>query len=121
MKDAPISDQRRVDDMLDRLRDIRELLKVGRETFERDRVIQKAVAYDLMILGEAASKVSQRTQKRNPGVPWTTLAEYRNELIHEYGSLALADTWEFVQKDLRRIEQRLSRVRVVPPSEGGPP
>lgn len=115
MNDATTADQRRIDDMLDMLRDIREQLRIGRETFARDRNIQKVVAYDLMILGEAASKVSQRTQKRNPQVPWTELATYRNELIHEYGSLALEETWEFAQRDLRTIEHRLARVRVVPP------
>ena len=103
--------------MLDKLRDIRDLLRRGREVFEHDPVVQKAVAYDLMILGEAAGRVSQRTQKANPAVPWSALAAYRNELIHEYGNLALEDTWAFVQRDLRRIEQRLSKVRIISPDK----
>ncbi|MCI4324189.1 MAG: DUF86 domain-containing protein [Thermoplasmata archaeon] len=117
MTDPTTADQRRIDDMLDMLRDIREQLRVGREVFVRDRNLQKVVAYDLMILGEAASKVSQRTQKRNPKVPWTELATYRNELIHEYGSLALEETWEFAQRELRQIEKGLGKVRVMPPGE----
>jgi uncharacterized protein with HEPN domain len=108
------SDQGRLDDMLDHLRDIREHLRTGWEVFSRDRDLQKVVAYDLMILGEAASKVSKTTQKRNPTVPWSALANYRNQLIHAYGNLDLKDTWEFVQRDLRRIERKLARVRVVP-------
>jgi uncharacterized protein with HEPN domain len=117
MRASPTADQRRIDDMLDKLRDIRELLRRGREAFEHDPLVQKAVAYDLLILGEAAGKVSQRTQKSNPVVPWAALIAYRDELIHEYGNLALEDTWEFVQRDLRKIERRLSRVRVIPPGE----
>jgi uncharacterized protein with HEPN domain len=109
------ADQRRIDDMLDMLRDVREQLRIGRDAFTRDRNAQKVVAYDLMILGEAAGKVSQRTKKRNPLVPWTELSEYRKELIHKYGNLALEETWEFAQRDLRSVERRLSRVRVVPP------
>jgi uncharacterized protein with HEPN domain len=103
--------------MLDMLRDVREQLRIGHEAFSHDRNTQKVVAYDLMILGEAASKVSQRTQKRNPHVPWTELATYRNELIHEYGRLALEETWEFAQRDLRTLERALAKVRVVPPGE----
>ena len=106
------ADQGRLDDILDKLRDIREHLRVDRGVFERDRDLQKIVAYDLMIIGEAASKVSKRTQKANPKVPWTELVEYRNDLIHEYGSLDLKDTWEFVQRDLREVERRLARVRI---------
>ena len=115
MKASILSDQGRVDDMLDRLRDIREHLRVGKERFENDADLQKIVAYDLMILGEAAGRVSRRTQLSNPKVPWTALANYRNQLIHEYGNLDLKDTWEFVQSELREVERRLSRVRIPRP------
>jgi uncharacterized protein with HEPN domain len=98
--------------MLDMLRDIREHLRAGWAMFSRDRDLQKVVAYDLMILGEAASRVSKRTQRLNPRVPWTQLANYRNELIHDYGSLDLKDTWEFAQRELRGVERRLARVRI---------
>lgn len=105
-------DQRRVDDMLDKLRDIREHLRIGWEVFSRDKDLQKVVAYDLMIVGEAASRVSRSTQRRNPKVPWSRLAEYRNQLIHEYGGLDLKEAWAFAQDELRNLERHLSRVRL---------
>ena len=105
-------DQGQVDDMLDMLRDIREHLRVGWEIFARDRDLQKVVAYDLMIIGEASSRVPKRTQRRNPSVPWSHLANFRNELLHEYGGLNLKDTWDFVQTELRGLERKLARVRI---------
>jgi uncharacterized protein with HEPN domain len=105
------TDQNRVDDMLEMLRDMRIQLRVGWEVFSRDRNLQKVVAYDLMIVGEAATRVSKSTQKANPAVPWTTLANFRNRLIHEYGELDLKATWDFVQRELRGIERNLGRVR----------
>lgn len=98
--------------MLDRLRDIREHLRVGWEVFSRDKDMQKVVAYDLMIIGEAATKVSRPTQRRNAKVPWTRLAEYRNQLIHQYGDLDLRDTWKFAQDELRQLERQLARIRL---------
>lgn len=112
MTGAADADQGRIDDMLDMLRDIREHLRSGWELFQRDRDAQKVVAYDLMIIGEAATKVSKRTQSANPTVPWSKLASYRNSLIHGYGSLDLRDTWEFVQHELRGLERQLARVRI---------
>ncbi len=112
MTAAVEADQTRVDDMLDKLRDIREHLRTGWEMFSRDKDLQKVVAYDLMIIGEAATKVSKRTQRANPRVPWSRLADYRNELIHGHGELDLKDTWTFVQTELRGLERQLSRVRV---------
>lgn len=109
------ADSRRIDDMLEMLADIRRMLRMGRDVFSRDTTVQKAAAYDLMILGEAASKVSKRTQRANPAVPWSLLVNSRNELIHEYGQLDLEATWQFVQARLPRLEHRLRRVRVALP------
>ena len=87
---------------------------MGLAAFSGDETLQKVVAYDLMVLGEAASKVSRRTQKTNPKIPRTALVEYRNDLIHEYGNLDLKATWEFVAHRLPGLERALRRVRVVP-------
>ena len=62
-------DQRRLDDMLDMLRDIREHLRSGKDAFLANRDTQKIVAYDLRIVGEVASKVRGATQRANPGIP----------------------------------------------------
>jgi uncharacterized protein with HEPN domain len=108
-------DQGWVDGMLDVLRDIREHLRVGWAVFSRDLDLQKVIAYDLLITGEAASKVSKRTHRRNPTIPQSQLADLRNELLHEYGGLNLKDTWDFVQGELGGLERKLARVRI----EGG--
>ena len=107
-------DARRVADMVEMLADIRDRMRAGWIAFSGDATQQKAVAYDLMVLGEAASKVSRRTQAANPKVPWTTVVEYRNELIHEYGHLDLKATWEFVIQKLPGLERDLRRVRAIP-------
>ena len=107
------SDELRLDDMLDALRDIREHLRLGWEVFSRDRDLQKVIAYDLTIFGEAGKRVSVRTKKTNPTIPWTEVIEYGNNLIHEYHTLDLKDTWEFYRSELRNLERKLRRVRVV--------
>lgn len=111
-------DARRIDDLLDMLRDIREHLRIGWEAFSRDRDTQKVVAYDLMILGEAAGKLSKRTQEANPGIPWDDMVDYRNELLHEYQHLDLEGTWNLVTQKLPALERRLRRARVAPPGPG---
>ncbi len=117
MSAAVERDRRRIDDMLEMLRDIREHLRIGWEAFSRDRDTQKVVAYDLLILGEAASKTSRRTQKANPRVPWDDIVDYRNALIHEYQRLDLEGTWDFAVHRLPELERRLRRARVPPGGE----
>jgi uncharacterized protein with HEPN domain len=110
------SDAGRLDDMLEMLEDIRRQMRIGWEGFSRDPNVQKVIAYDLMILGEAASKVSRATQRANPKVPWSEMVNLRNELIHEYGRLDLKSTWQYVQHRLARLEQRVRRARAARPA-----
>jgi uncharacterized protein with HEPN domain len=107
------ADAARVEDMLEMVEDIRRQMRIGWEAFSRDPNVQKVVAYDLMILGEAASKLSRDLQRTHPGIPWTSLVDLRNDLIHESGRLDLRSTWQFVSRRLPGIERRLRRVRAL--------
>ncbi len=110
-------DAQRIADILEHLESIRGEMRVGKEAFRQDRRAQKVVAYDLTIVGEAASKVRRATQRANPGVPWSELVGYRNLLVHEYGDIDLEETWVFVRDTLPKLERQLRRARVAPSSD----
>jgi len=110
--EPPDRDARRISDIIEHLESIASELKIGRDAFKADRRVQKIVAYDLAIIGEAASKVSKRTQQANLQIPWTDLVEYRNDLLHEYQTLALDQAWVFARDVLPGLERRLRRIRV---------
>lgn len=111
--DAALRDRRRIDDIIQHVTSIRAELRVGREEFQADDRAQKVVAYDLMIVGEAAGKISKRTQGANPKVPWRDLVEYRNDLIHDYQTLDVDATWIFVRDVLPGLERRLRSAKIV--------
>ena len=111
MNARPVADLQRIADMLEHLESIRAETRVGKDAFRADPRAQKVVAYDLLVIGEAAAKVSRSTQRANPSVPWSGLVGYRNQLIHEYGTLDLEETWEFVRETLPSLERRLRRAR----------
>ncbi len=116
MTRTPRSDVQRIADILDHLGSIQSVMRRGKQAFLDDPVAQKAVAYDLMVIGEAASRISRRTQRANPKVPWRKLGEYRNDLIHEYATMDLSETWAFYRDSLPGIDGQLRRARV-PPSD----
>jgi len=112
-------DAQRIDDMLNAIREIEEEVgSLGRAEYEKDRTVQKAVTFDIMVLGDAASRVSQRTKKANPAVPWAELARYRNAEetgpAHGYFGFDLAGTWTFVRETVPDLGRKLRRVRVAP-------
>ncbi len=43
-----------------------------------------AVLRRLILIGEAAGKITSATRDRFPEIPWRLMADFRNFVIHEY-------------------------------------
>lgn len=52
--------------------------------FAGDRMRQKAVIHDFLVLGEAASRIPAQIRDLAPEVPWRDMVAMRNKLIHAY-------------------------------------
>lgn len=77
-------DRPRLADRLEALERIRSFSAGGRASFLCDTRTQEAVAYELLKLGEAASRGSKSFRRAHPGFPWAHLIGLRNEIVHEY-------------------------------------
>jgi uncharacterized protein with HEPN domain len=67
------------------------------EEFSRDLQCQDAVIRRLEIIGEAARRLSDETRQGLASVPFSTMADMRNHLIHEYDDVDLSIVWDTVQ------------------------
>ncbi len=63
--------------------------EMSEEDFFRDLQCQDAVIRRLEIIGEAARRISDKTQKRFPDVPWSDMIGMRNMMIHDYDDVDL--------------------------------
>lgn len=61
--------------------------------FSADKMMHSAVERRLEILGEAASRVSERFQTDHPGIPWKEIKGLRVILAHRYDDLDLHQLW----------------------------
>ena len=55
----------------------------SREAFLADELVQSAVLHQLLIIGEAAKRLSFEFRAASPEMPWTEMAGMRDKLIHE--------------------------------------
>ena len=62
------------------------------ESFERDDLVRSAVLSKLMIVGEAAGRISDETRGKYPHVPWAQIRGFRNIIVHMYHGI----NWEIV-------------------------
>lgn len=85
-----------------------------RETFLLNRVVQRAVCMNLIILGEAAAVVLRDHTSfalNHPVVPWAGMRAGRNRLVHAYGAIDLVIVWDAVANDLPQLLAHLPALR----------
>lgn len=54
------------------------------ESFKEDTKTLDAIAYELMIIGEATANISDETKEKYSHVPFSEAMGMRNRIVHEY-------------------------------------
>ena len=102
----------------DRLRDILEAVEeigaftagMDADTFAADAKTRKAVLADFAIIGEAAAHVPEDVARDYPTVPWRSMRDMRNVVIHAYFHIEPAIVWETIQSDLPDLAAHIRRI-----------
>ena len=105
----------------DRLRDILEAIGRiekhalrGRETFDRDELLQTWIVHHLLIIGEACRALPQLFREQHPEVPWLEIVGMRNALVHHYFEIDRELVWEVVVRDLPRLRAAIEAILAEP-------
>ena len=86
---------------------------VGAKTiddFLNDLQCQDAVIRRIEIIGEAARRISEKTQTAFPDIPWSDMIRMRNVMIHEYDGVDLVVVWETIHRDLPLLVDSLEDI-----------
>lgn len=99
-----------------------------KRSFLDDPKTQSAVLHQLLVLGEAAKRVSEAWRARHPEIPWRAITGMRDRLIHEYAAVDLGEVWKTARTDVPQLLALLGPL--APPAHpatgsdegmGGPP
>lgn len=71
--------------------------------FLNDLKTQSAVLHQLLIMGEAAKRMSSAFRTNHPAIPWKKIAGMRDKLIHAYDEADMDEVWNTMAADLPRI------------------
>ena len=86
---------------------------IGNKTdfeFSRDLMLQDAVIRRFEIIGEASSKISEKTKIENPAVQWRLMKEMRNKLIYEYFGVSAITIYSTIKLDLPVLKEQLAKL-----------
>ncbi len=68
--------------------------------FAADIKSQAAIMHRLMVIGEAAKRLSDEFRTAHPEQPWAQIAGTRDRLIHGYDKVRLEVVWHVVTDDI---------------------
>lgn len=91
---------------------VRYLSDADKAAFFKNLERQDAVIRRLLIVGEAARRVSEETRRQLPDLPWSGMIAMRNFMIHEYDDVDLKVVWDTVHNDLPPIIEALEKMVV---------
>ncbi len=105
------ADQLYLRDMLQYAREAYALIATNRrDDYDRDMRTQYAIRYLLVVIGEAASKVSKSATARYPEIEWSRITGMRHRLVHGYTQVSSGIIWDTAQDDLPPLIAELERI-----------
>lgn len=101
----------RVHDMLDSIDAVGAYVDgLTLEGFQADRRTQRAVAYEVVVIGEAAKNLPDELRARHADLPWAQMAAVRNRAVHEYFRVSVPILWDIATRDLPALATSLRAV-----------
>ena len=97
--------------MLEHAREALEIARgESRAELESNRVLQLALAHLLLVVGEAATRVSPAGRAQYPEVPWSKAIGARNFIAHGYDRIDHDVVWNTIVEDFPPLVMVLERV-----------
>jgi len=59
--------------------------------------------HHIVIIGEAAARISNATREQHPDLPWRRVIGMRNAVVHAYFQVDWEEVWNVVEHDLASL------------------
>lgn len=111
MQEGNSDDLVRLHDMLEAAQKISDLVaRKSRKSFDENEVLQLALRYLVLTIGEAAYHVSHELSARYPNTPWGLIIGMRHHLVHGYSAVDLNILWVAVSENIPQLISDLENI-----------
>jgi uncharacterized protein with HEPN domain len=103
------ADTDRLLDMLEAIAAIQEHAQ-NREAFGCDKMLRVWCLHHIVIIGEAAARVSESTRLQHSEVPWRAVIGMRNAVVHGYFQVDWQEVWNVVERNLEPLRKSIAAI-----------
>jgi uncharacterized protein with HEPN domain len=82
----------------------------SQEEFRVDEMMGGAVMYQVTIIGEAVSNLSEGLKQRYPAIPWRDIKGFRNVVVHNYFGIEHEEAWGTVIDDVPKLRGQIQEI-----------
>lgn len=86
---------------------------ISEEEFNENEQIQDAVIRRLEIIGEASRNIPRVLKEKNNHIPWKTMIDYRDFIVHTYFGASLRRIWIISTQDLKKLKEDMKHITLV--------
>jgi uncharacterized protein with HEPN domain len=98
-------DREKMLDIMEAIECIEKYALKGRDTFQRDELVQIWMIHHIQTIGEAAARLSESFRASHPEIPWRQIVTMRNILIHAYFAIDKEEVWNVVERDIPLLKE----------------
>lgn len=81
------------------------LVKLGRQRFDEDWIVQDAACNIVIQLAEEAKRLPSSFRNERDEIPWHKLIAMRNIVAHEYSDVDNSTVWEVLEDNFPDVER----------------
>ena len=104
-------DDKRLDDILATATEVADIVSRGKNKFDDDVALRRALERCLEIIGEAAKALGDETRRAIADVPWTEVIRLRDRLSHHYHRVEPDQLWVTAEVDVPQMATAINEWR----------
>jgi uncharacterized protein with HEPN domain len=83
---------------------------INYDGFLGDELRRSAILQKLIVIGEAAARLSREFRETHPQVEWSDIVRFRNIAVHEYFSVNWKIVWVTATEDVPALRQQVVQI-----------
>jgi len=79
-------------------------------SFAENKLVRSAVLQNLIVIGEAATKISPELKGQYNDIEWSEIAGLRHRVVHGYFSVEWPIIWVAAAEEVPALRQQITRI-----------